>query len=83
MIANVMSAIGHRVVPRRCGIWLLSGHGGHRSDRPSSIVSTDPGNPAVRAIRRIDSPVHFRGFIESESRKWAKVIKDAGLQTTK
>jgi tripartite-type tricarboxylate transporter receptor subunit TctC len=30
-----------------------------------------------------DSPEHFRGFIDSEARKWAKVIKDAGLQTTK
>src|SRR4029079_17139516 len=26
-----------------------------------------------------DSPEHFRGFIEAEARKWAKVIKDAGL----
>jgi tripartite-type tricarboxylate transporter receptor subunit TctC len=30
-----------------------------------------------------DSPEHFRGFIEAEARKWAKVIKDAGVQTTK
>jgi tripartite-type tricarboxylate transporter receptor subunit TctC len=30
-----------------------------------------------------DSPEHFRGFIDREARKWAKVIKDAGLQTTK
>src|SRR6267154_3743205 len=30
-----------------------------------------------------DSPEHFRSFIESESKKWAKVIKDAGLATTK
>jgi tripartite-type tricarboxylate transporter receptor subunit TctC len=30
-----------------------------------------------------DTPEHFRGFIDSEARKWAKVIKDAGLQTTK
>jgi tripartite-type tricarboxylate transporter receptor subunit TctC len=29
------------------------------------------------------TPEHFRDFIESESRKWAKVIKDAGLQTTR
>jgi hypothetical protein len=26
-----------------------------------------------------DTPEHFRGFIDSETRKWAKVIKDAGL----
>ena len=30
-----------------------------------------------------DTPEHFRGFIDSEARKWAKVIKDAGLQTAK
>src|SRR6476659_2659829 len=30
-----------------------------------------------------DSPEHFRGFIDAEARKWAKVIKDAGLETTK
>ncbi len=30
-----------------------------------------------------DSPEHFRGFIDSESRKWAKVIKDAGIATEK
>jgi tripartite-type tricarboxylate transporter receptor subunit TctC len=30
-----------------------------------------------------DSPEHFRGFIDAETRKWAKVIRDAGLETTK
>src|SRR5258708_4707794 len=30
-----------------------------------------------------DTPEHFRGFIEAEARKWAKVIKDAGPETTK
>jgi len=30
-----------------------------------------------------DTPEHFRGFIEEESRKWAKVIKDAGVETAK
>ncbi len=30
-----------------------------------------------------DSPEHFREFIGSETAKWAKVIKDAGLATTK
>ncbi len=30
-----------------------------------------------------DSPEHFRGFIDAEARKWAKVIRDAGLETTK
>jgi tripartite-type tricarboxylate transporter receptor subunit TctC len=30
-----------------------------------------------------DTSEHFRGFIEAETRKWAKVIRDAGLATTK
>ena len=30
-----------------------------------------------------DAPEHFRAFIGSEAAKWAKVIKDAGLATTK
>jgi tripartite-type tricarboxylate transporter receptor subunit TctC len=30
-----------------------------------------------------DSPEHFRDFIAAESRKWADVIKDAGVETTK
>jgi tripartite-type tricarboxylate transporter receptor subunit TctC len=30
-----------------------------------------------------DTPEHFRGFIDSESRKWAKVIKDAGIEMAK
>jgi tripartite-type tricarboxylate transporter receptor subunit TctC len=30
-----------------------------------------------------DTPEHFRGFIASEAAKWAKVIKDAGVATTK
>ena len=30
-----------------------------------------------------DTPEHFRSFIDSETRKWAKVIKDAGVQTEK
>jgi tripartite-type tricarboxylate transporter receptor subunit TctC len=30
-----------------------------------------------------DTPEHFRDFIDSETRKWAKVIKDAGVQTEK
>jgi len=30
-----------------------------------------------------DSPEHFRDFIDSETKKWAKVIKDAGVETTK
>jgi len=30
-----------------------------------------------------DAPEHFREFIGSETAKWAKVIKNAGLATTK
>ncbi len=30
-----------------------------------------------------DSPEHFRSFIADETAKWAKVIKDAGVETTK
>jgi tripartite-type tricarboxylate transporter receptor subunit TctC len=30
-----------------------------------------------------NSPEQFRGYIASETAKWAKVIKDAGVQTTK
>jgi tripartite-type tricarboxylate transporter receptor subunit TctC len=30
-----------------------------------------------------DTPEHFRDYIGAESRKWAKVIKDAGVGTTK
>jgi tripartite-type tricarboxylate transporter receptor subunit TctC len=30
-----------------------------------------------------DTPEHFRAFIEAESSKWAKVIRDAGVETAK
>ena len=30
-----------------------------------------------------DTPEHFREFIASETTKWAKVIKDAGIETAK
>jgi tripartite-type tricarboxylate transporter receptor subunit TctC len=47
----------------------------------------DPGVKAKLADQGLtvagNTPEHFRGFIESESRKWAKVIKDAGLQAMK
>jgi tripartite-type tricarboxylate transporter receptor subunit TctC len=35
------------------------------------------------AILAGDSPEHFATFIDSETKKWAKVITDAGVQTTK
>ena len=30
-----------------------------------------------------DTPEHFRDFIAAETRKWADVIKHAGVETTK
>jgi tripartite-type tricarboxylate transporter receptor subunit TctC len=30
-----------------------------------------------------DTPEQFREFIGTETKKWAKVIKDAGVETTK
>jgi len=30
-----------------------------------------------------DTPEHFRGFIDSETKKWANVIKEAGVETNK
>ena len=39
---------------------------------------------AVQGAQLIgDSPEHFRAFIESETAKWAKVIKNAGVPTEK
>lgn len=47
-------------------------------------------DPAVReklssqgAILVGDTPDHFRSFIQSETEKWAKVIKDAGVEVQK
>ena len=43
----------------------------------------DPGVKAKLADQGLtvagDTPEQFRGFIETESRKWSKVIKDAGV----
>jgi len=30
-----------------------------------------------------DTPEHFRDYIDSETKKWVKVIADAGVQTEK
>jgi tripartite-type tricarboxylate transporter receptor subunit TctC len=39
---------------------------------------------AVQGLTLIgDTPEHFRGFIDAETRKWAAVIKDAGIATEK
>ena len=56
-------------------------------NRITNEAMADPGVKAKLGDQGLtvagDSPEHFRSFIESESKKWAKVIKDAGLQTTK
>jgi len=56
-------------------------------NRIANEAMADPGVKAKLGDQGLtvagDTPEHFRGFIESESKKWAKVIKDAGLQTTK
>ncbi len=47
----------------------------------------DPGVKSKLADQGLttagDTPEHFRGFIDAEIKKWAKVIKDAGVETTK
>ncbi|HMI00294.1 MAG TPA: tripartite tricarboxylate transporter substrate-binding protein, partial [Bradyrhizobium sp.] len=30
-----------------------------------------------------DTPEHFRGYIEAETKKWARVIKDSGVEMTR
>jgi tripartite-type tricarboxylate transporter receptor subunit TctC len=30
-----------------------------------------------------DTPEHFRSFIDAETMRWAKVIKESGVETTK
>jgi tripartite-type tricarboxylate transporter receptor subunit TctC len=56
-------------------------------NRITNEAMADPGVKAKLADQGLtvagNTPAHFRSFIESESRKWAKVIKDAGLQTTR
>ena len=56
-------------------------------NRITNEAMADPGVKAKLADQGLtvagNTPEHFRGFIESESRKWAKVIKDAGLETMK
>src|SRR6478736_1080914 len=53
-------------------------------NRIANEAMADPGVKARLADQGLtvagNTPEHFRGFIEAESRKWAKVIKDAGLQ---
>jgi tripartite-type tricarboxylate transporter receptor subunit TctC len=64
---------------------------------PEAVVTTlnraaieamrDPGVQEKLAVQGLtligDTPEHFRGFIDTETRKWAEVIKDAGIATEK
>ena len=56
-------------------------------NRIANEAMADPGVKAKLADQGLtvagDSPEHFRGFIDSEAKKWAKVIKAAGLETAK
>jgi len=56
-------------------------------NRITTIALADPGVKAKLAEQGLttvgDTPEQFRAFIASEITKWAKVIKDAGVQTTK
>lgn len=56
----------------------------------NGIATAAMADPAVKAKLADqgltvvgDAPEHFRAFIASETAKWAKVIKDAGLTTTR
>jgi tripartite-type tricarboxylate transporter receptor subunit TctC len=58
--------------------------------RLNEIATEAMRDPAVKEKLAVqgaqlvgDSPEHFRAFIESETAKWAKVIKDAGVTTEK
>jgi len=56
-------------------------------NRIANEAMADPGVKQKLADQGLtvagDTPEHFRGFIETEAAKWAKVIKDAGVETTK
>jgi tripartite-type tricarboxylate transporter receptor subunit TctC len=56
-------------------------------NRIANEAMADPGVKQRLADQGLtvagDTPAHFRGFIDAEIEKWAKVIKDAGVATTK
>ncbi|MGH6710658.1 MAG: Bug family tripartite tricarboxylate transporter substrate binding protein [Bradyrhizobium sp.] len=56
-------------------------------NRLTNQAMADPGVKAKLADQGLtvagDSPAHFRAFIDSETKKWAKVIKDAGIEIAK
>jgi tripartite-type tricarboxylate transporter receptor subunit TctC len=56
----------------------------------NKITTTALADPAVKekladqGLTTVgDTPDQFRAFIASETAKWAKVIKDAGIETSK
>jgi tripartite-type tricarboxylate transporter receptor subunit TctC len=56
-------------------------------NRIANEAMADPGVKQRLADQGLtvagDTPEHFRGFIDAEIEKWAKVIKDAGVATAK
>ena len=56
-------------------------------NRIANEAMADPSVKARMAEQGLtlagDTPEHFRGFIDSETKQRAKVIKDAGVETTK
>src|SRR5882672_1612766 len=56
-------------------------------NRIANEAMADPGVKQKLADQGLtvagDTPEHFRGFIDAEIEKWAKVIKDAGVATAK
>jgi tripartite-type tricarboxylate transporter receptor subunit TctC len=56
-------------------------------NRIANEAMADPGVKQKLADQGLivagDTPEHFKSYIEAETRKWAKVIKDAGLETAK
>jgi tripartite-type tricarboxylate transporter receptor subunit TctC len=54
-------------------------------NRIANEAMADPGVKQKLADQGLtlagDTPAHFRGYIEAETKKWAKVIKDAGLES--
>ena len=53
-------------------------------NRITNEAMADPGVKAKLADQGLtvagNTPEHFRSFIDSETKKWAKVIKDAGIE---
>ena len=56
-------------------------------NRLTNEAMADPAVKEKLAVQGLtvagDTPEHFRGYIAAETVKWAKVIKDAGVETTK